>query len=56
MHTLQGYVEWHIANTIQMIVLANNVQKMDIILGGGAALSLIAGNQCTVNPILYALS
>jgi hypothetical protein len=43
MHTLQGYVEWHIANTIQAIMLANNVDKLDIILGGGAALSLIEG-------------
>jgi hypothetical protein len=45
MRTLQGYVEWHIANTIQAIALANGVGNIDIILLSGTILCLTATNQ-----------
>jgi hypothetical protein len=30
--TLQGYVEWHVANTLRSIAIANNMPAVDIII------------------------
>jgi hypothetical protein len=52
MDILQGYVEWHIANTIQSIALANNVGKMDIILLSTTVLFLLTG-KLSVGTVLF---
>ena len=43
MDVLQGYVEWHIANTLQMIALANKVGQVDTVVVCFTILFLIAG-------------
>lgn len=41
MKTLQGYVEWHIANTIQSIAVANKMPPLDIVLAACAVLFVL---------------
>jgi hypothetical protein len=43
MSTLQGYVEWHIANTLRTIAVANGMPPMDIILLAGLLVFVITG-------------